>query len=66
MLTWSVTVYLPAHRCRHRVTLGSLGFRGRLVAVDHKRLGFTWASLGRLSWVRAGFYYGPHLTEGDA
>jgi hypothetical protein len=61
MLARSVTVYLPARRCRHRVTLGSLGFRGRLVAV-----GFTWASLGRLSWVRAGFYYGPHLTEGDA
>jgi hypothetical protein len=32
--------------------------------VPQSWLGLTWASLGRLPWIRAGFYYGPHLTEG--
>jgi hypothetical protein len=32
--------------------------------VPQSWLGLTWASLSRLPWIRAGFYYGPHLTEG--
>jgi hypothetical protein len=34
----AVTVYLPAPPCRHRITLGSLGFHRQLVSMDHKRL----------------------------
>jgi hypothetical protein len=33
-----VTVYLPARPCRHRITLGSLGFHRQFVSMDHKRL----------------------------